>query len=97
MPLPVYLDYNGTTPHAPEVIEAMRPFLETEFGNPSSSHWYGTRPRQAVETARQQVAGLIDCSAGNGYKINSVRRIIDRFDYKLLFLPDGLYFPSMYE
>ena len=63
MSLPIYLDYNGTTPHAPEVIEAMRPFLETEFGNPSSSHWYGTRPRQAVETARQQVAGLIHCRA----------------------------------
>ena len=29
---PIYLDYNGTTPHDPEVIEAMRPFLETEFG-----------------------------------------------------------------
>ena len=30
---PIYLDYNGTTPHDPEVIEAMRPFLETEFPN----------------------------------------------------------------
>ncbi|MEJ2155169.1 MAG: cysteine desulfurase family protein [Desulfobacteraceae bacterium] len=58
---PIYLDYNGTTPHAPEVIEAMRPFLEIEFGNPSSSHWYGARPRQAVEDARRQVAGLIGC------------------------------------
>jgi cysteine desulfurase len=63
MPGPVYLDYNGTTPHAPEVIEAMRPFLEQEFGNPSSSHWYGIRPKQAVETARRQVAGLLGCHA----------------------------------
>ena len=61
MPLPVYLDYNGTTPHDPEVIEAMRPFLETEFGNPSSSHWYGIKPKQAVEKARRQVASLINC------------------------------------
>lgn len=61
MPLPIYLDYNGTTPHAPEVIAAMRPFLETEFGNPSSSHWYGARPKQAVEKARRQVADLLDC------------------------------------
>jgi cysteine desulfurase len=61
MTQPIYLDYNGTTPHAPEVIEAMRPFLETAFGNPSSSHWYGARPRQAVAIARQQVAGLIGC------------------------------------
>jgi cysteine desulfurase len=59
---PIYLDYNGTTPHDPEVIEAMRPFLETEFGNPSSSHWYGIKPKQAVETARKQVAGILNCS-----------------------------------
>ncbi len=56
---PIYLDYNGTTPHAPEVIEAMRPFLETEFGNPSSSHWYGIRPKQAVEGARGRVADIL--------------------------------------
>ncbi len=61
MQLPVYLDYNATTPHDPAVIEAMRPFLETEFGNPSSSHVYGTAPRRAVETARAQVAGLLGC------------------------------------
>jgi len=58
---PIYLDYNGTTPLDPEVVEAMRPFWETEFGNPSSSHWYGIRPKQAVEAARRQVAGLIGC------------------------------------
>jgi cysteine desulfurase len=61
MSKPIYLDYNGTTPHDPEVIEAMRPFLETEFGNPSSSHWYGTKPKQAVETARTRVAGILNC------------------------------------
>lgn len=58
---PIYLDYNGTTPHAPEVIEAMRPFLEQEFGNPSSSHWYGIAPKQAVENARRQMASLLNC------------------------------------
>lgn len=61
MPRPIYLDYNATTPHDPEVIEAMRPFLESEFGNPSSSHVYGRAPRQAVETARSQVADLLGC------------------------------------
>ncbi len=60
MPKPIYLDYNGTTPHAPEVIAAMRPFLETEFGNPSSGHAYGAKPRQAVEAARRQVATLLN-------------------------------------
>ncbi|OPY81719.1 MAG: Cysteine desulfurase [Syntrophus sp. PtaU1.Bin005] len=58
---PIYLDYNGTTPHDPEVLDAMRPFLELEFGNPSSSHWYGIKPKQAVEAARRQVAGLLGC------------------------------------
>ncbi len=58
---PVYLDYNATTPHDPEVIEAMRPYLETEFGNPSSSHWYGHKPKKAVEKARRQIAHLLKC------------------------------------
>jgi cysteine desulfurase len=58
---PIYLDYNGTTPHAPEVIEAMRPFLESEFGNPSSAHWYGIAPKKAVESARRQVAEILGC------------------------------------
>ena len=58
---PIYLDYNATTPNDPEVIAAMRPFLETEFGNPSSSHGYGIRPKKAVEHARRQVAGLLGC------------------------------------
>jgi cysteine desulfurase len=58
---PIYLDYNGTTPIDPEVIAVMRPFLETEFGNPSSSHWYGIRPKRAVEAARRQVAALLNC------------------------------------
>ncbi|MGD8702390.1 MAG: aminotransferase class V-fold PLP-dependent enzyme [Desulfosarcina sp.] len=58
---PIYLDYNGTTPHDPEVVAAMRPFLETDFGNPSSAHWYGIRPRRAVEAARRQVADLLGC------------------------------------
>ena len=62
MPEPIYLDYNGTTPMDPQVIKAMGPFLETEFGNPSSSHWYGIAPKKAVETARRQVADLLGCS-----------------------------------
>ncbi len=61
MPNPIYLDYNGTTPHDPEVVTAMRPFLEQEFGNPSSSHWYGIAPKRAVTTARKQVAALVGC------------------------------------
>ncbi len=58
---PIYLDYNATTPHDPEVIAAMRPFLEEYFGNPSSSHWYGIQTKNAVENARRQVASLLNC------------------------------------
>jgi cysteine desulfurase len=59
---PIYLDYNATTPLAPAVINAMRPFLEEHFGNPSSSHSYGRVTRHAVQQARQEVANLINAS-----------------------------------
>lgn len=59
---PVYLDYNATTPVAPEVAEAMRPFLHEAFGNPSSSHAFGQLARDAVAQARQQVAELLNAS-----------------------------------
>jgi len=63
MDLPVYLDYNATTPVAPEVTEAIEPFLRAEFGNPSSDHVYGRRAQQAVERARAQVAATIGAEA----------------------------------
>ncbi|MBN2563774.1 MAG: selenide, water dikinase SelD [Phycisphaerae bacterium] len=56
---PIYLDYNATTPLDPAVVQAMRPYLDTHFGNPSSSHVYGARSRQAVEAARRQVAEML--------------------------------------
>lgn len=56
---PLYLDYNATTPLAPEVLEAMLPYLREHFGNPSSGHPYGRRARAAVEQARAQVAALV--------------------------------------
>jgi cysteine desulfurase len=58
---PIYLDYNATTPLDPEVIEAMRPYLDERFGNPSSSHPYGLEARSALERARSQVASLLFC------------------------------------
>lgn len=57
--LPIYLDYNATTPVALEVADAMQPFLHEAFGNPSSSHAYGRRAHEAVEQARADVAALI--------------------------------------
>jgi cysteine desulfurase len=60
MKLPVYLDYNATTPVDPAVLEAMLPYLSGDrFGNPSSSHAYGATAADALAGARQQVAGLL--------------------------------------
>jgi cysteine desulfurase len=61
MKRPIYLDYNATTPHDPEVVAAMRLFLDEEFGNPSSGHWYGIRAKKAVMEARRRAASLLNC------------------------------------
>ena len=58
---PVYLDHNATTPVAPEVVDAMLPYLREHFGNPSSGHVYGRRAKAAVDAARAQVAALLGC------------------------------------
>jgi len=60
---PIYLDHNATTPLLPEVVDAMLPYLREHFGNPSSGHVYGTRAREAVARAREQVAALLGCNA----------------------------------
>lgn len=60
---PIYLDYNASTPIAPEVLAAMRPFLDGAYGNPSSGHWAGNPAREAVERARGQVANLLGCAS----------------------------------
>lgn len=75
---PIYLDYNATTPVAPEVTAAIRPWLEKDFGNPSSSHVYGQRAHSAVEQAHTKVAALIGASApsivftGNATEANNL-------------------------
>ncbi len=58
----IYMDNHATTPIAPEVLDAMMPYLTTHFGNAASSHIYGTQAKEAVCNARQQVANLLDCS-----------------------------------
>jgi cysteine desulfurase len=58
--LPIYLDYNSTTPCDPRVVEAMLPYFRQSFGNASSkTHSFGWQAEEAVEYAREQVAGLI--------------------------------------
>ena len=61
MKLPVYLDYNATTPVDPAVVEAMLPYLTSYFGNPASAHAYGAAAGAAVAQARAQVAALLGC------------------------------------
>jgi len=55
----IYLDNNATTRVAPEVLEAMQPYLSEFFGNPSSAHTLGRTMKQAIEQSREQVATLI--------------------------------------
>ncbi len=60
MPTPIYLDYAATTPVDPRVVQAMLPYLTTQFGNPASrSHAFGWAAEEAVEIAREHVAALV--------------------------------------
>jgi cysteine desulfurase len=56
---PIYLDYNTTTPIDPAVLQAALPYLQAQFGNPSSGHRYAEAPRAAVSRARTRVARLL--------------------------------------
>jgi cysteine desulfurase len=60
----IYLDHNATTPIAPEVLEAMMPYLTAEWGNPSSTYKFGAKLKGVIETARAQVAELIGAHPG---------------------------------
>jgi len=64
MSTPVYLDFNATTPVAPEVLEAMLPYLREHFGNPSSAHSLGRRAAEAVAVARERLAALLGARSG---------------------------------
>jgi cysteine desulfurase len=56
----IYLDYAATTPVVPAVFEAMRPFLEQAFGNPSSLHHWGREAKKALDTARKSIADCLN-------------------------------------
>lgn len=55
----IYLDYNATTPIDPQVAQAMLPYIQEHYGNPSSSHSFGVAARKAVENARGQLAEML--------------------------------------
>lgn len=58
---PVYLDYAATTPVDPRVLEAMLPYFNQYFGNPSSIHTYGQQAEAAIETSREKLASGLNC------------------------------------
>ncbi len=60
----VYLDHAATTPVRPEVREAMLPYLDEVFGNPSSPHRFGRAARVGLEQARRQVALALGAEPG---------------------------------
>jgi cysteine desulfurase len=84
---PIYLDNAATTPLAPEVLEAMLPWLRDGFGNPSSLHSVGRRARSAVDDARDRIAGALGCAsrevvftAGGSEADNlALRGVLDRW------------------
>ncbi len=57
----VYLDNAATTPIAPEVVEAMVPVMQSNFGNPSSSHSFGRKSKALIESSRRSIAKHINC------------------------------------
>jgi cysteine desulfurase len=58
----VYLDHNATTPVHPEVLEAMMPFFQDQFGNASSIHWAGREVKKYLDDAREKVASLLNAT-----------------------------------
>jgi cysteine desulfurase len=67
MPDPIYLDHAATTPVRREVFEAMRPFYEGRFGNPSSTHRWGREARAALDEARERVARCLGAHSDEIY------------------------------
>ncbi|NOS36237.1 MAG: aminotransferase class V-fold PLP-dependent enzyme, partial [Deltaproteobacteria bacterium] len=79
----IYMDHNATTPVHPEVIDAMLPYLREEWGNPSSIHWAGRKPKKGIDEAREQVAKILNAdpseiifvsngSEGNNFAIKGI-------------------------
>lgn len=59
----VYLDNAATTPIAPEVVDVMVEVMKNDFGNPSSTHFYGRQVKALIETSRRKIATYLNCSA----------------------------------
>ena len=57
----IYLDNAATTPIAPEVVDEMVPFMRNYFGNPSSTHSFGRKVKDSIETSRRKIAEHLGC------------------------------------
>jgi cysteine desulfurase len=68
----VNLDYNVTTPIYPQVLEAMLPYFTDHFGNPSSAHFFGQEPKNAVDKARRSLLRVIQTSPRDGTDPSSI-------------------------
>jgi cysteine desulfurase len=64
---PIYLDHAATTPVRPEVFDAMRPFFQGRFGNPSSTHRWGREARAALDEARERLARCLGAHSDEVY------------------------------
>lgn len=91
MRLPVYLDYNATTPVDPRVLEAMLPWFTEHFGNAASrTHLYGWTAEEAVATARKQVAKLLRANlkevvfTSGATEANNlaIKGVVEKYSYK---------------
>ncbi|MBU0898294.1 MAG: cysteine desulfurase NifS [Nanoarchaeota archaeon] len=58
----IYMDHAATTPVAPEVLEAMKPFFNDKFGNPNSLHSFGQEAEKVLEECRSRIAKIINAS-----------------------------------
>ena len=78
----IYLDHNATTPIHPEVREAMIPYMMEHFGNGSSIHAYGREARNAIDTAREEVADLIGAKSPSEVVFTSCGTEADNYAIK---------------
>jgi len=75
---PIYLDWNATTPVYPEVRDAIIPFLSDCYGNPSSKHWAGRIPKEAMEQSRKNIKQCLNATnhqvifTGSGTESNNL-------------------------
>ena len=78
MKLPIYLDYQATTPVDKSVLDTMLPYFSEHFGNASSrSHEYGWRTEEAVEVARGQIAALLGASPGASFAVKVMLDVLE--------------------